>query len=96
MIEPELAFADLRDDMACATAYLQYVIKYILENCKEDMEFFDQWIEKSIITRLTNVVEKEFVHITYTNAVALLQRAKKTFEFPVSALVTVSPPITLR
>jgi hypothetical protein len=43
-----------------------------------------------------NVVEKEFVHITYTNAVALLQRAKKTFEFPVSALVTVSPPITLR
>ncbi|KAH8947520.1 hypothetical protein BDL97_11G046300 [Sphagnum fallax] len=83
MIEPELAFADLRDDMACATAYLQYVIKYILENCKEDMEFFDQWIEKGIITRLTNVVEKEFVHITYTSAVALLQKAKKTFEFPV-------------
>jgi asparaginyl-tRNA synthetase len=53
MIEPELAFADLRDDMACATAYLQYVIKYILVNCKEDMEFFDQWIEKGIITRLT-------------------------------------------
>jgi asparaginyl-tRNA synthetase len=82
MIEPELAFADLRDDMACATAYLQYVIKYILVNCKEDMEFFDQWIEKGIITRLTNVVEKEFVHITYTSAVALLQKAKKTFKFP--------------
>lgn len=47
------------------------------------MEFFDQWIEKGIITRLTNVVEKEFVHITYTSAVALLQKAKKTFEFPV-------------
>ncbi|RVW50538.1 Asparagine--tRNA ligase, chloroplastic/mitochondrial [Vitis vinifera] len=53
MIEPELAFADLNDDMACATAYLQYVVTYILENCKEDMEFFNTWIEKGIINRLS-------------------------------------------
>ncbi|XP_013721655.2 asparagine--tRNA ligase, chloroplastic/mitochondrial isoform X2 [Brassica napus] len=53
MIEPELAFADLDDDMACATAYLQYVVKYVLDNCKEDMEFFDTWIEKGIIHRLS-------------------------------------------
>jgi asparaginyl-tRNA synthetase len=52
MIEPELAFADLNDDMACATAYLQYVVKYILENCKEDMDFFNTWVEKGIIERL--------------------------------------------
>jgi asparaginyl-tRNA synthetase len=83
MIEPELAFADLKDDMACATAYLQYVVRYILDNCKEDLEFFNQWVEKGIITRLTNVVEKPFVHVTYTEAVELLQKSKKKFEFPV-------------
>ncbi|XP_047330365.1 asparagine--tRNA ligase, chloroplastic/mitochondrial [Impatiens glandulifera] len=83
MIEPELAFADLNDDMACATAYLQYVVKYILENCKEDMEFFDTWIEKGIINRLNDVVEKKFVQLTYTDAVELLLKANKKFEFPV-------------
>ncbi|KAL3497492.1 hypothetical protein ACH5RR_040224 [Cinchona calisaya] len=53
MIEPELAFTDLDDDMACATAYLQYVVQYVLENCKEDMDFFNTWIEKGIISRLS-------------------------------------------
>lgn len=53
MIEPELAFADLNDDMACATAYLQFVIRYILDNCKEDMEFFNTWTDKGIIDRLS-------------------------------------------
>ncbi|XP_073132908.1 asparagine--tRNA ligase, chloroplastic/mitochondrial [Henckelia pumila] len=84
MIEPELAFADLEDDMACATAYLQYVVQYILENCKEDMDFFNTWIEKGIIDRLRDVVEKNFVQLTYTEAVELLQNSKKTFEFPVT------------
>ncbi|XP_055826841.1 asparagine--tRNA ligase, chloroplastic/mitochondrial [Solanum dulcamara] len=83
MIEPELAFADLDDDMACATAYLQYVVQYVLENCKEDMDFFDTWIEKGIINRLTDVVEKNFVQLTYTDAVELLLKAKKKFDFPV-------------
>lgn len=83
MIEPELAFADLNDDMACATAYLQYVVKYILENCKEDMEFFNTWIEKGIINRLNDVVEKDFVQLTYSDAVKLLLGAKGRFEFPV-------------
>lgn len=84
MIEPELAFANLNDDMACATAYLQYVVRFILDNCKEDMEFFNTWIEKGIITRLSNVAEKEFVQLTYTDAVELLLKAKKNFEFPVT------------
>ncbi|KAK6137712.1 hypothetical protein DH2020_028547 [Rehmannia glutinosa] len=84
MIEPELAFADLEDDMACATAYLQYVVQYILENCKEDMDFFNTWIEKGIVDRLSDVVEKSFVQLTYTDAVELLLKAKKKFEFPVT------------
>lgn len=83
MIEPELAFADLNDDMACATAYLQYVVKHVLENCKEDMDFFNNWIEKGIIDRLSDVVEKSFVRLTYTDAVELLLKSKKKFEFPV-------------
>ncbi|KAI3468949.1 hypothetical protein Pfo_025612 [Paulownia fortunei] len=84
MIEPELAFADLEDDMACATAYLQYVVQYVLENCKEDMDFFNTWIEKGIIDRLSDVVEKNFVQLTYTDAVELLLKANKKFEFPVT------------
>ncbi|GLU05571.1 hypothetical protein SLE2022_226680 [Rubroshorea leprosula] len=83
MIEPELAFADLTDDMACATAYLQYVVRHVLEYCKEDMDFFNTWIEKGIIDRLTGVVEKDFVQLTYTEAIELLLRAKRKFEFPV-------------
>ncbi|XP_030469380.2 asparagine--tRNA ligase, chloroplastic/mitochondrial isoform X1 [Syzygium oleosum] len=83
MIEPELAFADLDDDMACATAYLQYVVRHVLENCQEDMEFFNTWIEKGIIDRLTDVVNKDFVQLTYTDAIELLVKSKKKFEFPV-------------
>lgn len=83
MIEPELAFADLNDDMACASAYLQYVVKYILENCKEDMDFFNTWIEKGIIDRLNDVAEKNFVHLSYSDAIELLVGSKKKFEFPV-------------
>ncbi|ESQ55698.1 hypothetical protein EUTSA_v10024799mg [Eutrema salsugineum] len=83
MIEPELAFADLDDDMACATAYLQYVVKYVLDHCKEDMEFFDTWIEKGIIQRLSDVVEKDFLQLGYTDAIELLLKANRNFEFPV-------------
>ncbi|KAA3454791.1 asparaginyl-tRNA synthetase family protein [Gossypium australe] len=88
MIEPELAFADLDDDMACATAYLQYVVRHVLDNCKEDMEFFNTWIEKGVIDRLNvraqfDVAEKDFVQLTYTDAIGLLLKAKKKFEFPV-------------
>ncbi|KAL4284388.1 hypothetical protein GQ457_16G026550 [Hibiscus cannabinus] len=73
MIEPELAFADPNDDMACATAYLQY--------CKEDMEFFNPWIEKGVINRLNDLAEKDFVRLTYTDAIELLLKANKKFEF---------------
>ncbi|KAL4344215.1 hypothetical protein AHAS_Ahas11G0156100 [Arachis hypogaea] len=83
MIEPELAFADLNDDMACATAYIQSVIRYVLDNCKEDMEFFNTWIDKGIIDRLSDLANRDVVQITYTEAIDLLSRANKKFEFPV-------------
>ncbi|KAI4327125.1 hypothetical protein L6164_019624 [Bauhinia variegata] len=83
MIEPELAFADLNDDMACATAYLQYVVRYVLDYCKEDMDFFNTWIEKGIIDRLNDVADKDFVQITYTEAIDLILRANKKFEYQV-------------
>ncbi|KAH7285128.1 hypothetical protein KP509_33G014700 [Ceratopteris richardii] len=83
MIEPELAFADLKDDMACAASYLQYVVRYILDECKEDMQFFDSWIEKGILARLNDVAMKDFRHVTYTDAVNILLKAETKFEFPV-------------
>ncbi|KAI3506090.1 hypothetical protein L1887_28446 [Cichorium endivia] len=91
MIEPELVFVDLNDDMACATVYLAIssmsYVKYVLENCKEDMEFFNTWIEKGIIDRLSDVVEKSFVRLTYTDAVELLLKSKKKFDFTVGELI---------
>lgn len=83
MIEPEMAFADLADDMECAEAYLKFIIRYILENCVEDLEFFDAFIEKGLITRLRHVAETPFEHLTYTKAIEILLKAGKSFEFPV-------------
>ncbi len=83
MIEPEMAFADIHDNMANAEAYLKYVTKYILENCAEDMEFFDKFIAEGQIARLQKIVETPFERLTYTKAVELLTSSGKTFEFPV-------------
>ncbi|CAI0418128.1 unnamed protein product [Linum tenue] len=63
---------------------IMWQVRHILENCKEDMEFFNTWIEKGIIDRLTDVAEKEFVQLTYTDAVELLLKTNKKFEFPVA------------
>lgn len=83
MIEPEMAFADLKDDMECAEAFLKYVFSYVLKHCHEDMEFFDAFIEKGVIDRLKHVAESPFAYLTYTEAVEILQRSGKTFQFPV-------------
>jgi asparaginyl-tRNA synthetase len=83
MIEPEIAFAELRDDMELAEAMIKYVIQYCLENAPEEMEFFNAMIDKDLFTRLHNVVNSEFGHVTYTEAVELLQQAKVEFEYPV-------------
>ena len=83
MIEPEMAFADLKTNMQCAEAYLKYMITYVLEHCAEDMEFFDTFIEKGLIERLKHVESSPFAHLSYTEAIDILKKAKKSFEFPV-------------
>ncbi len=83
MIEPEMAFADLKDNRECAESFLKYVFRYVLEHCKEDMEFFDAFVEKGVIERLRHVAETPFVHMTYTEGVEILKKSGKTFQFPV-------------
>lgn len=83
MIEPEMAFADLNTDMDCAEDYLKYVTRYVLTHCNEDMEFFDAFIEKGVIERLKHVADSPFARLTYTEAVEILKKSNKSFEFPV-------------
>lgn len=84
MIEPELAFADLQDDMECAESYIHFVIDYVLNNCLEDLEFFDNFVEKGLIDRLKHVNEGPFARLTYTEAVKILEKSGKKFDFPYS------------
>ena len=82
MIEPEMAFADLADNMDCAESYLKFVTQYALEHCKEDLELFDQFVEKGLLARLTHVATSPFVRLTYTEAVDILKKSGRTFELP--------------
>lgn len=84
MIEPEIAFADLKDDMALAEDMLKYIIAYVLENAPEEMEFFNNFVDKGLLDRLNNILENDFGHVTYTEAVELLKNSGKDFEYPVS------------
>ncbi len=83
MIEPEMAFADLKANMECAESYLKFCVNYVLEHCKEDLEFFDKFIENGLLVRLQNVASSPFAHIPYTQAIEILKKAPKQFEFPV-------------
>lgn len=83
MIEPEMAFADLQDDADLAEDYLRYLFKYTLDNCSEDLEFFDKRIEKGIVENLERLATSEFKRISYTEAVSLLDKADAKFEYPV-------------
>ncbi len=83
MIEPESAFCDLNDNMDLAEDFVKYLINYVLERCPEEMEFFDQWVEKGILQAVRSVAESKFQRITYTEAVDILLKSNKTFEFPV-------------
>ncbi len=84
MIEPEIAFADLEDDMCLAEDMLKFIIRYVLENAPEEMKFFNSFIDKGLLERLDNVVSNEFGRVTYTEAVELLKKSGKDFEYPVS------------
>ena len=84
MIEPEMAFADLNDDMEIAEEMIKYIIKYVTEHAPEEMAFFNKFIDKGLLERLDNVVKSEFAKVTYTEAVELLQKSGKEFEYPVT------------
>ncbi len=83
MMEPEIAFADLNDDMALAEDMIKYVIRYVMEACEAEMKFFNSFIDKGLIDRLTALVNSDFGHVTYTEAVELLQKSGKVFDYPV-------------
>ena len=83
MIEPEVAFADNNDNMDLAEDFLKYLIRYALDNCKEDLEFLNQMIDKDLLDRLHFVVDNDFVRLTYTEGVKILEECGEKFEFPV-------------
>ena len=83
MIEPEIAFADLQDDMRLAEDMIKYIISYVLEHAPEEMAFFNQYLDKGLLDRLNNVLNNDFGRITYTDAVALLEQHNDQFEYPV-------------
>ena len=83
MIEPEIAFADLKDDMALAESMLKYVIRYVLEHAPEEMNFFNQFVDKGLIERLNHVVNSDFGHVTYTEAIKILEKHNDEFEYKV-------------
>lgn len=84
MIEPEIAFADLQDDMELAEAMLKYVIQYVMDECPEEMQFFNSFIDKGLLERLNHVVSSDFARVTYTEAVEILEKCGKEFDYPVS------------
>ena len=84
MIEPEMAFADLEDSMEVAEEMLKYIIQYVLDNAPEEMEFFNSFVDKGLLDRLHNILNNDFGRVTYTEAVDLLIKSGKKFEYPVS------------
>ncbi len=83
MIEPEIAFADLNDDMDLARDMIKYVLSYVLEECPEEMQFFNNFYDKGLIERLSALVDSDFAHVTYTEAIEILEKNKDQFEYPV-------------
>ena len=83
MVEPEMAFCDLEGDMAVAESFLKYIFKYVLDNCEEDMDFFDKFVLNGVKETLKLVVDSPFVHMTYTDAIKELEKKNDQFEFPV-------------
>ena len=83
MIEPEMAFADLGDDMALAESMIKYVIRYVLEHAPEEMNFFNQFVDKGLLERLNHVADSDFGHVTYTEAIRILEQHNDEFEYKV-------------
>ena len=84
MVEPEIAFADLKDDMVLAESMIKYIIRYVLENAPEEMNFFNSFVDKGLLDRLNNVLNSEFGHVTYTEAIEILEKNNDQFDYKVS------------
>ncbi|MCG8364378.1 MAG: asparagine--tRNA ligase [Pseudanabaenales cyanobacterium] len=84
MVEPELAFCDLEGNMELAEVFLKYLFEYVLETCPEDMTFFNKRIDNTVLATADNIINSEFERITYTDAIALLEKADRKFDYPVS------------
>lgn len=84
MIEPEIAFADLNDNMDLAESMIKYIICYVMENAPEEMAFFNQFVDKELIERLNHVADSQFAHVTYTEAVDILMKNNDKFEYKVA------------
>lgn len=84
MIEPEIAFADLKDDMVLAESMIKYIIRYVIENAPEEMNFFNQFVDKGLLERLEHVANSEFGHVTYTEAIEILEKNNDNFDYKVS------------
>ncbi|MFM8325022.1 MAG: asparagine--tRNA ligase, partial [Pirellulaceae bacterium] len=84
MIEPEMAFYELSDNMQLAEAYLKRMVRDVLNDCEEDMAFFDQWVENGLLQRLQAVLDKDFVRLSYTEAIDILSRSGQKFDYPVA------------
>jgi len=82
MVEPEIAFADLADDADLAEAFLKFVFAAVVDRCKEDMDLFNKWVDKTVLATLAGVIESDFVRLTYTEAVERLAKADRTWEYP--------------
>jgi asparaginyl-tRNA synthetase len=83
MVEPEMAFCDLEGDMDLAEAFLKHIFRHVMETCPEDMEFFNARIDDSVVATADNIINNEFQRVTYTEAIELLQKSSKKFEYPV-------------
>lgn len=83
MIEPEMAFCDLAGDMEVAEAMVKYIIRTVMERCPDELKFFNSFVDKTLLDRLTNVVENDFARVTYTEAVELLKKSGAEFKYPV-------------
>ena len=94
MIEPEMAFADLNDNMEVAEDMLKYVIRYVLEHAPEEMNFFNQFIDKGLLDRLNHVLNSEFGHVTYTEAVRILEEHNDESTTRYSGAVTYRPSMS--
>ncbi len=84
MMEPEIAFADLNDDMELAEDMIKYVISYVMQECSQELEFFNKFVDNTLLSRLNNIVSNSFARVSYTEAIKLLSESGKQFEYPVS------------